>query len=207
MEITTIDPARFDEAVDVLSDAFAGYPVMRFVIGIGPAARTYHLRLRALVGFFTAARLLRGDPVLGVAASDGALLAVANITPPGERPAPPELDRRREVLWQELGEAARHRYETLGQVWRTFTIDRPHYHLNMIGVRRSQHGRGAGRLLLESLHATAANAPGACGITLTTEAPANVPLYEHFGYSVRNHARVSSGLQTWGLFRPNGTPG
>ncbi len=40
------------------------------------------------------------------------------------------------------------------------------------------------------------------GVTLTTEDPANVPLYEHFGYRVVGHARLSPELDTWGFFRP-----
>ena len=39
------------------------------------------------------------------------------------------------------------------------------------------------------------------GVTLTTEDPSNVPLYEHFGYQVVGHARVAPGLESWGFFR------
>jgi hypothetical protein len=37
-------------------------------------------------------------------------------------------------------------------------------------------------------------------VSLTTEVPQNVRLYEHFGYEVVGHARVSPELETWGLF-------
>jgi len=37
-------------------------------------------------------------------------------------------------------------------------------------------------------------------VTLTTETPANLSLYDHFGYQVRGHVRVSPALESWGLF-------
>lgn len=200
MEIVPVGPQRFDEAVDVLCDAFADYPVMRFVVGPGA---DYRQRLRALIGFFTAARLLGRDLVLGLAGADAALVAVANLTTPGDRAASPELDARRDALWRHLGQAARDRYETLGRTWQTFAFDEPHYHLNMIGVRRGHQGRGLARRLLDAVHAEAA---GSRGISLTTELPVNVRLYEHMGYQIRHHQRVAE-LETWGLFWPSGQAG
>ena len=41
------------------------------------------------------------------------------------------------------------------------------------------------------------------GVTLTTEDPANVPLYEHFGYKLVWHVRLSPAMGTWGFFRPD----
>jgi hypothetical protein len=38
---------------------------------------------------------------------------------------------------------------------------------------------------------------------LTTEDPANVPLYESFGYEITGHARVSADVETWAFYRPD----
>jgi GNAT superfamily N-acetyltransferase len=195
MEIVPLTSARLDEAVDVLSDAFDDYPVMRFVVG---DVSDYRRRLRALIGFFTTARLLNQDLVLGLEAPDGALTGVANITVPGSGRASPALDARREALWRDLGGPARERYETLGRTWQTFTFDEPHHHLNMIGVRRVHQGQGLARILLDAVHERAA---GSRGVSLTTELAANVRLYQHVGYIIRHHQRVAE-LDTWGLFRP-----
>lgn len=199
MHITTLTADRLEEAADVLSDAFADYPVMRYVIG---PAGSYSTRLRRLVTYFTLARFLNGDIVLG-AVAEGTLAAIANITPPGPRQGSTELAAHREALWRILGQAARDRYEGLGRVWQTFAIELPHYHLNMIGVRGSFKGRGAARLLVDALHERSARDPGSCGVSLTTEDAANVPLYEHLGYRVVGWARVTDTLQTWGFFRPD----
>ena len=185
----------------MLCDAFDAYPVMRYVIGdAGPA---YRARLRAMITFFSMARVLNNEPVLGVEEPGGALVGVANITRPGERQPPPQLAAMRESLWQELGRAALERYDAVGAVWRTFAFEPAHYHLNSIGVRRSHQGRGAARLLLDALHAMSASAHDSCGVSLTTEVAANVPLYQHFGYLVTGHAVVPGAFATWGLFRPD----
>jgi hypothetical protein len=36
---------------------------------------------------------------------------------------------------------------------------------------------------------------------LNTEDPKNVPLYQHFGYRVIGHERVSRELMTWAFYR------
>jgi len=201
MNLITLEFARKDEAVDVICDAFADYPVMRFVIGSSGDA--YARRARLMVDFFTTARFLGEDLVMGIEDTGGALIGVANITRPGERPKHPGLGPLRETLWRELGDGARARYEELVGIWQTFAVDQPQYHLNMLGVRPSHQKRGAARLLLDALHHLSEGAPDSRGVSLTTEDPANVPLYQRFGYRIVGEARVSSGLTTWGFFRPN----
>jgi hypothetical protein len=44
--------------------------------------------------------------------------------------------------------------------------------------------------------------PRSSGVTLTTEKPENLPLYQRFGYRQTGHARVSAVLETWGFYRP-----
>lgn len=200
MQVTPLDVGRKEEAVDVVVDAFFDYPVMRFVIGSEGAA--YARRARLMVDFFTTARFLGDDLVMGVTNADGALVAVANVTRPGQRPKPSALVPLREALWRELGDDARTRYEELGRIWQAFASEQPHYHLNMLGVRRSHQKRGAARLLLDALHERSARAPDSCGVSLTTEDPSNVPFYERFGYRIVGKRSVG-GFTTRGFFRPN----
>jgi len=192
-----------DAAVHVLCDAFADYPVMRFVIG--PAGGAYARRLRAMVEFFTAVRFDTGV-VFGAFPEPGQLAGVANVTLPAPRPMAPPTQALRETMWRELGEEARARYDELGRAWRPLGVEEPNYHLNMIGVRRSVKGRGIGRRLLDAVHELSDSDPISCGTTLTTEDPANVPLYQHFGYRITGHARISASVETWGFFRPRAAP-
>jgi ribosomal protein S18 acetylase RimI-like enzyme len=192
---------RAEEAVVVLADSFAQYPVMRHIIG--NANGDYDSHLLKLMRFFTAARYCRDEPVLAVT-EGGRAVATAILTPPFQREAPLSLSQHREALWRDLGQDARERYEALGSVWSQFTVPDPHYHLNMIGVLKSHAGRGLGRLLLDAVHDLSLKDENSVGVSLNTEDESNVPLYEHFGYEVLGRARATDSMETWVMFRRDG---
>jgi GNAT superfamily N-acetyltransferase len=198
--VSRLSEAQVSHAVDVLCDAFHDYPVMRYVIG--PAGDDYDRRLHTLIIFFVMARVWRDEPILGIS-NGSALVATAILTRPGKQQPPAELAQLRKTVWRELGDAARSRYEAFGEATRKFDISQPHYHLNMIGVRRSHHGKGLSRQLLDAVHAMSRNDPVSHGVTLTTEDFRNVSIYEHFGYEGVGHVRIDAKLETWGFFRPN----
>jgi GNAT superfamily N-acetyltransferase len=187
------------DVVPVLCETFSDSPVMRFVLDAGPR---YEADLEKLVHFFVMARLLRDEVVLGIRSRDG-LSAAALVSYPGRRLSPPEVADRRERLWAELGGAARARYETFGRAADPLSVEAPHIHLNMIGVRVASQGQGLGRALLEVVHGLSAEDSGSTGITLVTERESNVPLYEHFGYRHLGRVDIGPGLTTWGFFRPD----
>jgi GNAT superfamily N-acetyltransferase len=197
--VSRVGQERFDEAVDVLCDAFFDYPVMRFVIG--EVGEDYPRRLRLLIGFFTRVRFLRDNLVVGIAPEDR-LIAVANIDRPGPLRPSPALEDHRDRVFAELGEPAGRRYEAFAQATGRFPWPAPHYHLGMIGVRREEAGRGYGQRLLEYVQARSLSHPDSKGVSLTTETPKNVPFYERFGYRIVDQARVGD-FQSWGFFRPD----
>ncbi len=197
LEIRSLVVEDHPSALDVLGEAFQDYPVMRFVLGPGG---DYPGRLRTLVGFFLAARVFRGEPLLGAFHGDH-LAGVAIMSLPGDTPPPPALLERRQAVFSALGSAERQRYEAYGEASRTLHIAEPHHHLNMIGVRRAQAGKGIGRRLLDAVTTLAAADPGSAGVSLDTEREDNVRLYEHCGWRVTGHARVGPTLETWAMFR------
>lgn len=199
MIVTGVAPDRRGEVVSVLAESFRDYPVMRYVLG---KSADYDVRLDTLVGFFTDARVLRGEPLLGIEDAGGLVAAAMVSYPQGS--SPPELAEVREATWHALGPDARARYESFGAAASEFDVDRPHIHLNMIGVRDRGRGQGLGRLLLDHVHRMSAGSPTSEGVTLSTEDPGNVALYEYFGYRVVGHVSVGPGLETWGFFRPDG---
>jgi GNAT superfamily N-acetyltransferase len=181
-----------------LCDAFADYPVMRYVLGdVG----NYAGRLRTLIGFFVAARVLRRDAILAISAGSE-VSGVALCTLPG-LPSPPELGEVREQTWAALGADARGRYDQCVRAWEPLAVAEPNIHVNMLAVPPRFQGRGLGRALLERVHAMSREHPGSSGVTLTTESPANVAFYEHLGYRVVGHGQIAPGLETWGFFRPD----
>lgn len=202
MQIHVLDPERAALVLDVLCESFHDYPVMRFVLGTGP---DYDARLRTLIGLFVAARVARGDLVLGISGPGGRLAAAALVNLPGNPTPAVWFDAGREAVWRELGAAERARYEAYGLASHAFDPAAPHHHLGMIGVRRASQGTGLARVLLEAVHAAAEAHPDSTGVSLTTELPRNVPLYEHFGYRVVGHTRIAPELETWSLFRARDT--
>jgi GNAT superfamily N-acetyltransferase len=199
MLVSRLSSTQIEDAVTVLCDAFYDYPVMRHVLG---PDGDYDRRLRTLIGLFVSARVFRNEPVLGVYDRNGLLSAAAIVSLPGQADSPEALAIRREEVWAELGAAERARYEAYGTACARFTVASQHYHLNMIGVRRSHVGRGLARRLLESVHRLSDADLVSAGVSLTTETERNLPLYEYFGYRLLGHTVVGDGLQTWAFFRP-----
>jgi GNAT superfamily N-acetyltransferase len=203
METRHVTPIGRDgvaRVVDVLSEAFADYPVMRFVLG--PERPDYDRDLRTLVGFFVMARALRDEPLLGIE-MEGALGAAAIVSFPGRSESPAELDRLREEVWADLGEEARARYATCTAAWEPLSVEVPHIHLNMIGVGRSHQGGGLGSRLLDHVQELSRGRGDSQGVTLTTETPSNVRWYERHGYEITGHAWITTKLETWAFYRRN----
>jgi GNAT superfamily N-acetyltransferase len=195
-------PEQTPEVVAVLCESFHDYPVMRYLLG--DLGARYDDYLSRLVGVFVASRVLHGNPIFAVEEA-GRLTAVATITPPGDHVVAPEVQETREALWQELDPGAKTRADLLTAVWLRTALPAPQYHVNMLGVLRSRAGRGLGGRLLREVHELSRLDPGSTGVSLTTEDPKNVPLYQHCGYEIVAHDRVSPELETWGFFRRDET--
>lgn len=205
VRLIQVPETRTREVVEVLTQAFRWYPVMEHVAGGDPGSEARE-RIRLLVRFFVLARVTSGHPILGLE-DDRGLVAVATLTPPGHGSPPSDLEEIRAETWSRLGADARARYEELGRMWGTFEFPEPHHHLNMIGVLPERTGQGLGRRLLAAVHDLVAGHASSAGVSLTTETPRNVELYERAGYDVvaRGTVRTPDGtpaVRTWGMFRP-----
>jgi GNAT superfamily N-acetyltransferase len=196
--IVRLTPDRAPEAVAVLCEAFRDYPVMRFFLG--DLGARYDDYLSRMVGIFVAGRVKSGHPILAIE-EGGRPVAIATITLPGEHATPPEVEAAHETLWTELDPDAKSRSEALVAMWRRIALPVPQYHVNMLGVLRSHAGRGLGGRLLREVHEMSRLDPGSTGVSLTTEDPKNVPLYQHCGYEIVAHDRVTDWFETWGFFR------
>lgn len=56
--------------------------------------------------------------------------------------------------------------------------------------------------MLAALHEISAIDPISTGVSLTTEDPGNVPLYERFGYEIVGRIGVGN-FDSWSFFRPD----
>lgn len=198
-EVQALPPADLPEVIDVMAEAFAQYPLMHHIVGSdGDVAA----RVRDLVALFVTRRLRRGGPMFGVRHPEtGHLAGAVILTLPGE-PAPSgDFVSWHQARWQSLGPEAQARYDHYAALWPSLEAT-PHHHLNMIGLRPDDAGRGWARPLLQHVITMADDDPASSGVTLTTEVPRNVRLYEYFGFRVVGRQTVTAGLETWGFFRP-----
>lgn len=198
--IQRIDESDISQIVDVFWDAFYDYPVMRVVIG--NVEEKYDYRLRLLIKLFVMKRFMRRGPILG-ATRGGTLVACVTVTSPHDKSADDSLKEIEELIWNELGQEAQKRYKALCKLWSKFEMEEPHYHVNMIGVRSSFESQGLGSKLLKAVHQMSDDDPVSCGVTLTTEDPANLPFYNRHGYEIEANYIFSEALKTWCFFRPD----
>lgn len=197
--VVELDAAAANACVAVLVEAFAGDASLRFVIG--EAAEDHEARLRSLVSFFVSARLLRGEPILGI--RDGRELVGAALVSYPWLESPPALDDRRAAVWNEVGREARARYDAMNRATAQFDPGRPHIYLNMLGVRRSHRGAGLGRRLIDAAQELSRRLATSEGVALVTEGAANIRYYRRLGFEEVGHAALAPGLETFVFFRPD----
>lgn len=198
--IVELSPQDVPLIVEVLSDAFRDYPVMRYVLGDAP---DYDARLDRLHYLFVMGRASRNDPMIALQQGEETIGVATMSFPNNGLPEPAVMNDIRSEVWADLGDDARVRYERCTNAWNPLNLPVPHLHLNMIGVRCAHHGTGAGRKLLDQVHTIGRAAPESQGVSLTTELTRNVALYQHVGYEITGEVDVDEGLHTWALFRHN----
>lgn len=194
-----IDPARAQEAGEVLTRALLPYPTMRWVCRSERPG--FEERLRAIYRVAIRMQIAEGQPTLGLLRGER-LLAVAIVHDPGR-----EMTIRSaltglvsSVLSPARSTMARgHRYESA--IARARPRD-PHHFLSVIGVRPEEQGRGHGRALMDAIHARADRDPRSAGVCLDTCDSRNRSYYERFGYEECARCRTGP-LEQWILFRPS----
>jgi GNAT superfamily N-acetyltransferase len=196
---TRVRHATADEVLGVLTAAFAGYPVLRHILG---ETESDPEQRRMLIRLFVMNRELRGDPIL-LAEQDGAARAAMTLTRPDSPAECVAADDLADETWARLGEDALARYRQFADAANSVDPGVPNLHVNMVGVLPDARGLGLARFLLEEAQRRSLRDPGSTGVSLTTENPANVPLYEHLGYRVIGHRQITGTFATWGFFRPN----
>jgi GNAT superfamily N-acetyltransferase len=199
VRVADLLPDRLAEAVDVLAEAFAGYPVCAHFFASRPTRigeltrRMLHLACRL--------RLLVGWPIPTATSPDGAILGVACLSKPEEADEPSEIERETEEFLAAAGPASTERFAAYVD-WKTSCRPAgPHYYLTAIGVVPAAQGRGVGRALMDHIHAIVEGDPGADGIALDTQTFRNVAYYQRFGYEVLSRAPLGD-IETWMMHRP-----
>jgi GNAT superfamily N-acetyltransferase len=199
MRVIDIPAERVDEAAAVLAAAFWDYPMMGwFFAGAG---EKYGEHLTEMCRLSCELRLLVGWPLLGVEI-DGKLAGVACVATAEDIHDVPELPVMEERLMARVGPEVEQRFEAYAKVKDANLPAGVHWYLTMIGVDPACHGKGCGGVLLRRIHEMVAADSTVTGIGLDTQAPANVALYEHFGYEITAKTMVGD-VDMWCMFRPS----
>lgn len=188
------------QVISVFCDAFREYPVFRYVLGA--ANPRYEFQLKKLIGLFVMARLLRNEPIFGIANGSAMVAAMTTSVPDASEPSE-EFQVVQEAVWVELGKEARTRYEQCAAKWADLGVDLPQLHVNMIGVRPAYQRTGLASRLLQQIHDLSRYSLFSEGVSLTTEDPRNVAFYQHLGYQIVGHDYITPDMATWGFFRYN----
>jgi GNAT superfamily N-acetyltransferase len=195
MKIQRLSRENKSEVLAVLMAAFHDYPVMRFVLR--STGDEYENHLRALVGFFCEVRLVRNWPVLGIRSGDSLVAAALVNEPVIDLLALPEEPLKQ--LRADIGEEAYNRLATYEEESSKGEPKKPHHFLGMIGVHPDYQGKGYAGALLNAVKDMSAADARSTGVSLSTENPANVVLYEHFGYRVFAEVDIDE-LHSWFMF-------
>lgn len=182
-----ISPADRDEAVEVLTLAFAGYPFLE---------RTFHngrqpsecLR-RTMFGIAIDGRI-RGCHLCYVAEREGQIVGVATLSSHAKNEWPDDLDERWAELESQCSEDGRAHFEAYQNLQREVFDDTPHVYVVAIGVNRAFHGHGIGRKLLEAVN------PQKLRLRLDTHEPANVEKYLRLGFRLVHEGDLR-GMPNW----------
>jgi len=170
---------------DLLADAFADEPGMRWLCG--------RSRARRRAWFVATERLLAQRPGSRryLLLQDGRLMATQWVTTPtGQPPVLAQLGWLAEVL---LGcgptvvvRTAAYRRKEEAFIPARATI------LEFLGVLEEARGTGLGGILLRWAMAEALTGPGATPVHLSTSDPRNVEIYRHLGFTVDGSFQLKS---------------
>ena len=196
---TPISPGDLDRAAGVLASAFHDDPLWQFLIPeTGRREQTLDAFFRAVLTFsFTNQSVYgAGEP----------LAAVAVWGFPGQAKA--KVASQVLVRFLKLAAGpflfsafrARGVFSRFERMQKKYAPD-PHYYLQTVGVAPQAQGQQlASRLIRPFLEQADAQGMGAYTETVT---PANVTLYEHYGFRVVEECPVTgTGLTCWGFYRP-----
>lgn len=182
------------EAADVLTRAFAGYPMMEYLFGSLDDPEQWIRRMFLLTIRW---RIEIGWPGLG-AESQGKILGVLLGEPAGEPPTSEAFDEEFEAFARDAGPEARSKFEAYQRAKDAHKPEGDHYYITAVGVDSQARGRGICRLLMEQIH-TEADSWG-LPVALDTQVASNVKLYEHMGYKVIAEERLGD-LPIWFMQR------
>ncbi|WP_042393468.1 GNAT family N-acetyltransferase [Streptacidiphilus carbonis] len=179
----TVRPAvesDIEEAAGTLALAFHDDPQWFWSL---PDDRTRPRRLRGIFRTMLRHEVLKHGGVEVACDEGGRIVGAALWLPPGKaRPSTPDQLAAVPGYLRAYGRRIRYGDALQSACFKAHPQDEPHWYLFILGVEPDLHGKGVGAALLRS-RLDRVDQEGLAAY-LESSNPANVPLYEHFGFQV-----------------------
>jgi ribosomal protein S18 acetylase RimI-like enzyme len=195
--VRTLEPARSVDAIEMLTVAFDGDPMFRFLL---PQAEPRRRWLRAIMGGAVSLTLPDG---WALAAEGERVPGVILYVPPRRYPPPSSRIAgsmlRSPPPWPTL-HFLRTGLRVLSAMERLHPKT-PHYYVMTLGVHPAQQGKGFARKLVSSV---TSRADDECVSTyLETTNPTNLPIYRKLGFDIVGEHILGAGYPPlWTMQRP-----
>jgi ribosomal protein S18 acetylase RimI-like enzyme len=197
LEIGTLGAGEMQEAVGVMVRGMRDNP--NIVAAFGQDPETRHRRLLRLFGAMAAAEVPGRDrDMLAARGSDGSILGVCGMMPPGRCQPGPGRQLRLLPTLLSLGPRSAGRTMSWLGAWSKHDPDERHWHLGPVAVDTHLQGMGIGSMLMRAFCERMDEAGE--DAYLETDKPINVRFYERFGFEVTGKNEVL-GLRNWYMFR------
>lgn len=184
----------------LLADAFHADPGMAYLCEVG--RNGYDQRLRTWFSAMLCLQAANHQPIVTLSVGEE-LVGCAVLTAPNARLNFISLTHWMVSVGWGVGLSGL--WRTLAHVQRleAYQPTAPHFRLEFIAVAPRHQGKGYSRLLLDDFHQRAEAHVAATGVWLETANPANITLYERFGYMVSAHTTIGGKVSAAAMFRPN----
>jgi ribosomal protein S18 acetylase RimI-like enzyme len=198
LRIEEPDASEIEEAVEVIVRGMRDNPNNIAAFGRDPEVR--HRRLLRVFGAMASAEVPGRDRnMLAARGSDGSILGVCGMVPPGR--CQPGLGQQLRLMPTVFALGPRSAGRTMKWLgtWSKHDPEKRHWHLGPVAVDAHLQGRGIGSKLMrafcERMDAAGEDA------YLETDKPENVRFYERFGFEVVGEEEVI-GVPNWFMMRP-----
>ena len=197
LRIEELDASEIEEAVEVIVRGMRDNPNNVAAFGRDPEVR--HRRLLRLFGAMASAEVPGRDRnMLAARGSDGSILGVCGMVPPGRcQPSLGQQVRLMPTVFALGPRSAGRTMQWLGN-WSKHDPDERHWHLGPVAIDAHIQGRGIGSKLMQAFCAKM-DAAGEVAY-LETDKDVNVRFYERFGFEVVNQEEVL-GVTNWFMIR------
>ena len=198
LRLEELDASEIEEAVEVIVRGMRDNPNNIAAFGRDPEVR--YRRLLRLFGAMASAEVPGRDRnMLAARGSDGSILGVCGMVPPGR--CQPGLGQQLRLIPTVLALGPRSAGRTMKWLgtWSKHDPEKRHWHLGPVAVDVHLQGRGIGSKLMRAFCARM-DAAGEDAY-LETDKPENVRFYERFGFEVVSEEEVI-GVANWFMMRP-----